>query len=48
MSHMNFFNEEAPIIASSSGHGSNTSTNIEDEIVDVGLHYMDNGIFYHM
>lgn len=48
ISHMTLFNEEAPIIASSSGHGSNASALGEDSNVDVDLNYMDKHIFYDM
>ena len=39
------FDEEAPIIASSSGHGNNATNPREDSNVDVDLNYMDEDIF---
>lgn len=44
MSHMTLFDEEAPIVGSSSGHGSNAPTPGED----VDLNYMDEDIFDDM
>lgn len=42
--HMTLFNEDAPIIASSSGHSSNAPTHGEDPNVDVDLNYIDGNI----
>lgn len=41
---MTLFNEDAPIIASSSGHSSNAPTHGEDPNVDVDLNYIDGNI----
>lgn len=48
MSHMILFEEDAPIIASSSGHGSNAPTHGDDPNDDVNLNYTDENIFDDM
>ena len=46
MGHLNLFDEEAPTIASSSGHGSNVPSSREDEHAE--LRYMDEDFFDDM
>lgn len=48
MSHLNLFDEEAPTIASSSGHGSSVPSSREDGHDDVELRYMDEEFFDDM
>jgi len=45
VSYLNFFDEEAPTIASSSGHGNNVPNSREDEHHDVELRYRGKDIF---
>lgn len=48
MTHLNFHDEEASTIVSSSGHESNVSDSAKNVHNHVELHYINEDIFYDM